>query len=423
MCIRDRTIGGSWGNNATILAAGAAITNWVSLTRIDDTGNLAAFYHHASKIYYKLRLNGVWDATATEWLSPSNGYVHASVVSHLVGGQYTVGVQFYGLRLQFAMLDLALPIISTEAASSVALSTARLNSVIDWDGGSDVVVRFGWGTTSQAAIEAYDDFETVAGNYSQGEHPYLDIDGLTSNTTYYFRPEGQNDSGGDLGSELSFTTAVNLTGSVQNFKGIPAAESISLSWSAMSGATDYLVRYKSTDYPTSIVDGAVAYLGGSTSTAHTGLTSGSTYYYALWATSGGAYSSPSATLMMTTTAGAGTGTVPDYTPPTEIARWLTGTDYTNMSGLGFVYNITNSMADSISVPRGNAWFFLWLAISVIAGFAVYIKSHGKLMAGAMVMTVLLTLGWMMELVPFWIPLIGGILIVAFFIGHKEVAKA
>ena len=418
----ERTIGGSWGNNATILAAGAAITNWVSLTRIDDTGNLAAFYHHASRIYYRLRLNGVWDATATEWLLPSNGYVHASVVSHLVGGQYTVGVQFYGLRLQFAMLDLALPIISTEAASSVALSTARLNSVIDWDGGSDVVVRFGWGTTSQAAIEAYDDFETVAGNYSQGEHPYLDVDSLSANTTYYFRSEAQNDSGGDLGSQLSFTTAVNLTGSVQNFKGIPAAESISLSWSSMSGATDYLVRYKSTDYPVSIVDGIQAYLGGSTSIVHEGLTPGTTYYYSLWATSGGAYSLPAATLMLTTTAGASDGDLPSYTPPSEIPRWLGGTDYTNVSNLGFVYNITNGVADSLEMPRGNFWFFSWVIIAAAGGLVAFIVSKGKLLVAAIIMTIVLFVGWTMMLVPFWIPLIGGILILGFFVAHKEVAR-
>jgi len=239
--------------------------------------------------------------------------------------------------------------------------------------------------------------------------------------TYYFRVDATNVDGTTVGAELTFTTASTL-GDAQNFKGIPADDHINLSWDPLAGASNYLIMYKFGSYPTGIADGTQAYFGSSVSTVHTGLTPGTTYYYMLWGESGGIYGG-NATLMMTTTAGAGGGATPTYTAPTEVARWLTGTDYTNVAGLGFVYTIVNNVADSISMPYGNAWFALVMAIAVVAGLAVYIKSKGKVLPAASVLTILFVLGWMMKLVPFWIPLIGGILIIASIVGHKEVARS
>jgi len=310
--------------------------------------------------------------------------------------------------------------VTTVAASSIALTSARLNSVLDWDGGHPCTIRFGWGNVTSPTMAGYDNLQTLTGTYTSGSHPYLDVSGLNISMLYYFRVDATNVDGTTTGAELTFTTASTL-GDVQNFNGIPSDDSISLWWDVLPGASNYLIRYKAGEFPTGVTDGTLVYFDTSASTVHEDLTPGTTYYYMLWGESGGTYSS-NATLMLTTTAGAGAGMTPDYTSPTEIPRWLGGTDYTNVAGLGFIYTITNNVADSLDVPRGNWWFATWMILSVIAGIVVYVVSKGKLMIATMIMTTLLVVGWLMMLVPFWIPLIGGIIIIGSFVAHREVAR-
>jgi len=80
------------------------------------------------------------------------------------------------------------------------------------------------------------------------------------------------------------------------------------------------------------------------------------------------------------------------------------------------------VADSVGVPQGSFWFAAWVLISVAVGFFLYIASKGKMMVGTMVMAALLVLGWQMELVPGYVPFIGGLLVAFSFISHKEVYK-
>lgn len=196
---------------------------------------------------------------------------------------------------------------------------------------------------------------------------------------------------------------------------------MSLWWDSLLGASNYLIRYKADGFPTGVTDGTEAYLGSSTSTIHEDLTPGTTYYYVIWGESGGYYSS-NASLMMTTTASGSADAGADYDSPDAIARWLTGTDYTNMAGLGFIYTIVNDAAASLSLPYNTAWFLLALGLSIIVGILVYVLSRGKLMVALIAMTIMLVLVWQMRLMPFWIPLISGIIIIALTIGHREVVK-
>ena len=429
---RERASNGTWAEPIEVTSIpGTTIQTSISL--MDDVGDVVVFWGNATDehIYYKSRVAETWDTSATDFLDESvgvivsGGQLASTVVSNLIGDSYVIGLQYMTgsgspYSVKFALLDVTLPVVSTSAASSVALTTARLNGVVDSDGGEDVTVRFGWGTTSQAIIEDYDSYETVAGTFTEGEHPYLDVTGLTSNTTYYFRIEGTNIYGGDLGSELSFTTETILSGNVTGFSGIPYATSIDLLWDALGGASQYMIRYKLTGYPTGTSDGSLVYFDSSTSTSHTFLTPGTTYYYSIWGESGGTYTAGYDTLMLTTSVAGGNGTI---TPPTEPTRWLAAPDYTNMASLVLIYDVVNDMADAVDTPRATAWFVIAILTSVLLGLLAYLASRGKLMLGVIVAVALLVFWWGAKQVPLWIPIVGIALIVAIFVGHREVSKA
>jgi hypothetical protein len=326
----------------------------------------------------------------------------------------------YGLWVGFSTSNL--PVMQTNTASSVAMTTARLNSVVIADGDLPVTVTFGWGETPQTFPEFYDHYQVLPGTYTEGQHPYLDIGSLSPSTLYYFRVMGENTNGIDLGSQLTFTTE-NLTGAVQNFKGVPSSTSISLSWDLLTGATSYLIRFKFDSYPTSTTDGTQVYLSSSTSTIHEDLAAGTTYYYAIWGHSGGSYSPNSTTLMLTTSAYIEPGdTLP---PPEEPTNWMAAPDYTRMSGLGYFYDGVNGSADWIEMPRATLWFLLALGLCLFLTFAFYLKIRQSRGAGTLtivVLTILLFFGWILRLFPFWVPLLSVIGLVGLAISHKEVTN-
>lgn len=86
----------------------------------------------------------------------------------------------------------SLPTIETDPATLVTFTTARLHSDVVDGGESSVVVRFGWGETSESDILDYDHYYQLPSTYAVGATPYLDVTGLTSDTLHYFRAEATN---------------------------------------------------------------------------------------------------------------------------------------------------------------------------------------------------------------------------------------
>jgi len=328
----------------------------------------------------------------------------------------------YGLWYPFTTSDL--PVMQTNDASNVAMSTARLNSVIISDGDAAVTVTFGWGNSSQIFITSYDHYETLPGTYTEGQHPYLDIEDLECSTLYYFRVQGVNINGYGFGEELTFTSE-NLTGTVTGFRGIPYSDHTSLSWDMLTGASNYLIRYKPGGYPTSTTDGTQVYFGSSVSTTHDDLTGGTTYYYAIWGESGGGYSPNSTTLMLTTSASGGEagGTL---TPPDEPTRWMAAPDYVRMAGLGYFYDGVNGTADALEIPRETVWFLGFMGLAGVLALLLYLKIKNSRGAGTVtlvLLTILLFFGWILGLVPLWIPVVCTAALVGLSLSHKEVVQS
>jgi hypothetical protein len=398
----DKVNTGYYGSNV----GPGAYCSYASFSWSSDTSTreMNMKYTYESSGHYS---EGAYSHTITGLDDDESYWYRAYMVSNVT--------TYYGLWYPFITSNL--PHVDTLDASSIGMTTARLNSVVTSDGDVDVTIRFGWGTTNQSAIEDYDDWGTVSGTFNKGEYAYLDITGLNSSTLYYFRVEGTNLYGSGLGDELTFNTT-ELIGAVQNFRAIPAYDSISLVWDAEEGASQYYVIWKSGSYPTGILDGTLVYFGVSTSTIHIGLPSGKTYYYGLWGESGGSYSPDIATVMATTTV-SGTGAT-TIEPPSTPSRWLSAPDYTNLAGLLFIYDAVNGSADALQMPRATLWMILAIIISLVLAIGVYIVSRYSILAAGITLIAAFGFGWLVQLIPFWIPLFAIILVVGYGIAHREV---
>lgn len=303
----------------------------------------------------------------------------------------------YDAKLEVTYATLA-PTGTTDAASNISYTSARLNATIVDDGGEACEVRWGYDKTgSRAAITDYDDYTAYAGSYTTGQHPYLDISGLDSNTTYYFAVEIQNSEDSDLGAELTFDT-LNSIADVDNLRAYSSGGDITLSWTKPAGATNTMVRYALDDFPPTTADGEEIYLDTGNNYTQEGVTAGITYYYSAWGESGGNYSTnPDTTLITTLPAGYGGSDLEGASQPTG---WYQAPNYTNLSNLGFFYDAVNNMADDISMPRATAWLLLVMTLACAAGLLLYWRTRNQFAAlgGSGVIVVF---GYFQEIAPLW----------------------
>jgi hypothetical protein len=240
----------------------------------------------------------------------------------------------------------------------------------------------------------------VENTYLKGQTPIVDVSGLSSNTTYYFCVQIRNDvSTQSGGTELSFTTLTGVN-KPTDFKAVPTANEVSLSWVKGVGSTETLIRYKLGTYPTSKTDGSLAYLGSETATLHSDLLPGTTYYYIAWGKSGTTYSTDNATLMATTLAGSSTAGM--FGKVTTPAWWFGAPDYTRMNQVPF-YGLINMFADSYKIPKSTFWFLLAMIISIGAGAGIYMWANSfKAPIAFTAEAGFMAIGTVMGLIPGWL---------------------
>jgi hypothetical protein len=264
------------------------------------------------------------------------------------------------------------PSISSVAVTYLATTSVRLNALVNSDGGQACDVRFGYDTVSRScdfvAPGEYTNITVwVENTYLKGQTPYVDITGLVAGTPYYFCVQIRNDVSSQTGGELTFTTTAGVN-KPTDFKAVPTANEVSLSWVKGAGSTETLIRYKLGTYPTSKTDGTLVYLGSETAFLHSDLLPGTTYFYIAWGKSGTTYSTDNATLMATTLAGSSTtGMFGSVTTP---SWWFGAPDYTRMNQFPF-YGLINQFSDAYKIPRSTFWFLLAMMISIGAGAGIY----------------------------------------------------
>ena len=184
----------------------------------------------------------------------------------------------YGADVEFTTIDN--PAIITAAATSVTVTTARLQSYLVSSGGEICTVRFGWGTLDAADnITAYQHYSSFSGTWDTGSSPYLNIDSLASSTLYYFNVEASNVSASvGNGTSTSFTTSNGITAPT-NVVALPTGTAVSLSWAKGSETPQTVIRYAVNSCPTSSITGYLLYTGMASTYVQTGLTPGTDYCY------------------------------------------------------------------------------------------------------------------------------------------------
>ncbi|MDO8589494.1 MAG: sugar-binding protein [Armatimonadota bacterium] len=111
--------------------------------------------------------------------------------------------------------------------------------------------------------------------------------GLTNGTTYYYKAFAYDEVPNYASGAQSSAIPLDVTppGNATSFTATPGASQNYLSWVNPADAdfAGVKIMFKTTGYPTSATDGTQAYSGTGTSTMHTGLTNGTTYYYKAFA--------------------------------------------------------------------------------------------------------------------------------------------
>lgn len=286
------------------------------------------------------------------------------------------------------------PAITTDAATYVTESTARLNSTVDDDGNEACDVRFGYGTTTQANVAAYD-IQTawVENTYTTGQHPFVNIDSLNADDEYFFRVAIRNDHSTVEGGELTLDTEAAV-GAPSNLKAYPGSVSVGLTWTTGTGSAETMIRYSEVTYPADETEGIEAYVGSLSSYTITGLVMGHTYYIVAIGKSGADYSA-TVEVLASTSVGEDVGEEPsDAETPTT---WWQSPDYTGLSDLP-LYDQVNDLFDAFEMPRGSGWFLGAILGCVVVGVAVYAVSRQPV-AAVIALSVALTFASLIKLLP------------------------
>jgi len=128
------------------------------------------------------------------------------------------------------------PTVSTQAATSIEATTARLNGQISNDGGEACQYRFRYKKSGGAYS-----YTTWTGAKTTGQTFYENISGLDKKSLYYFNAQAKNSAGESAwGGELSFTTKPAAPTNVQATDGVHA-DKVVVTWAKSTGATGYQV--------------------------------------------------------------------------------------------------------------------------------------------------------------------------------------
>lgn len=379
----------------------------------DDAAPTASGYD-----YYEESTGSFSTGAFTEALT---GLVHGTTY-YLRAYAYNSNGYDYGEEVSFTT-SITTPAINAVAASNIAKTSARLNSLVIDDGGEECEVRFGWDDETHAGdFEAYDDdpsgdISDWVDGYTDAEQPYLDISSLSANTQYFFSVQIKNsDSTVTCATELDFTTAAAVSAPTQ-FMAIPEATAINLSWIKGDGATGTQIRYKYDAYPADETEGTLLYEGTGISTTMEGLDAGTVVYFVAIGYDGVDYSATTE-LMASTLAPSGEDDIIDA--PSMPLAWLINTDYTTMSNFEPFYTSVNNIADEAGIPKSSFWLFLAIFMCVFFAFTAVLASHGNWLVGGATLVVMMAIATTQSLIPLFLMLLSVVAVVGLGLARRNV---
>jgi len=105
------------------------------------------------------------------------------------------------------------------------------------------------------------------------------VGGLTPGNMTFFQAWGNSANGWDAGDELKFLTKPT---NASDLEIVRIADGMNISWDHGAGYTYSVLRFSTTNFPTSPTDGTGLYNGTKNYFEHTVLSNGTTYYYRVW---------------------------------------------------------------------------------------------------------------------------------------------
>lgn len=187
-----------------------------------------------------------------------------------VRAKNTEGTSDYSTAYSFTSELLPATLISP----SNNATQVSFNPVLQWNAAPGA-------TSYQVQVSSNNTFTAIVSDNSPVNTTTLQINNLSSKTTYYWRVRGYNaNSNGVFTSSFSFTTMlgkVSLNSPLNGAQGIIAASG-TLNWNTMNGATSYdLLISQNSDLSSPVVNTNVA----GNSYNYAGLSNNSTYYWAV----------------------------------------------------------------------------------------------------------------------------------------------
>ena len=166
------------------------------------------------------------------------------------------------------------PTAATAAAAEVTSSGANLNGDITDTGGENCDQR-GFRYRKTGSITWTDWAET--GSFATGAYNHS-VTSLSPGTAYEYQASAHNSAGWGYGSTQKFTTATSPPTAIAATDS--TATSFSGNWNATTGATSYRLDVSTkSDFSTYVTGYQNKDVGAITTSAVTGLTAGTTYYY------------------------------------------------------------------------------------------------------------------------------------------------
>ena len=184
--------------------------------------------------------------------------------------------------------------ISGTPVANAATSITQISFVANWS----AVTGAASYELDVATDAAFTSFVTGYNGLSVASTSSL-VTGLSSGTVYYYRVNSVNATGSSPSSNTisQITIPANPTASAATSI---AQTSFTANWSAVTGATGYLLDVATDAAFTSFVSGYNNFSVASTSSSVTGLTGGTTYYYRVQSTNAGGTSGNSSTISLIT---------------------------------------------------------------------------------------------------------------------------
>jgi len=242
---------------------------------------------------------GVTTSSGTKIAGVTSPYAHTGLTNGTTYYYIVTAVNGSGESAASSQVSAMPQASATGAPLGVAAASGNAQVTVSWTAVSGATsYNIYWSTTAGVTTASGTKLASVSFTTNGTTLSYTHT-GLTNGTTYYYIVTAVNVGGESAASnQASAMPQVSAPGAPNGVSATPGNAQVTVSWTAVSGATSYNVYWSTTTGVTTASGTKLASVsfttnGTTLSYAHTGLTNGTTYYYIVTAVNSGVESSAS----------------------------------------------------------------------------------------------------------------------------------